>query len=208
MSVTVITLHLMTVTDITKIVDMGRWEPDARGRLRVAALELFAERGYEQTTVADIAERGGVTERTFFRHFSDKREVLFEGSEALQEAVLASIASAPADLTPLEIMATAMEAASSLIAAQPVGYPRIRAAVVAANPSLQERELLKLANLGVAAAEALQRRGVPALAAQVAAQSGVTIFSTGFERWVTPGHTDDFASCIRAALDQLRVLTA
>ena len=187
---------------------MGRWEPDARGRLRVAALELYAERGYEQTTVADIAERGGVTERTFFRHFIDKREVLFEGSEALQEAVLASIATAPHELAPLEIMATAMESASALIAAQPVGYPRIRAAVVAANPSLQERELLKLANLAIAAADALQRRGIPALTAQVAAQSGVTIFSTGFERWVQPEQTDDFVTCMRSALAELRSLTA
>ena len=186
---------------------MGRWEPDARGRLRVAALELYAERGYEQTTVADIAERVGVTERTFFRHFTDKREVLFEGSEALQEAVLASIAAAPDSLAPLEIMATAMESAATLLAAQPVGYPRIRASVVAANPSLQERELLKLANLAIAAAAALQACGVPALTAQVAAQAGVTIFSTGFERWVQADQTDDFATCIRTALAELRALT-
>jgi len=208
MSATDITIYLMTATDITKIVSMGRWEPDARGRLRVAALELFAERGYEQTTVADIAQRAGVTERTFFRHFSDKREVLFEGSEALQEAVLASIAAAPHGRSPLEVMATAMESASALIAAQPAGYPRIRATVVAANPSLQERELLKLANLAIAAADALQRRGVPAVTAQIAAQSGVTVFSTGFERWVEPGQTDDFPTCMRAALAELRALTA
>lgn len=198
----------MTVTDITRIVRMGRWEPDARGRLRVAALELYAERGYEQTTVADIAERAGVTERTFFRQFTDKREVLFEGSEALQDAVLASIAAAPDNLSPLEIMANAMESAGALLSAQPAGYPRIRATVVAANPSLQERELLKLATLAIAAAAALQRRGVSPLAAQVAAQSGVTIFSTGFERWVEPGQTDDFATCMRSALAELRALTA
>ena len=187
---------------------MGRWEPDARGRLRVAALELYAERGFEQTTVADIAERAGVTERTFFRQFTDKREVLFEGSEALQDAVLASIAAAPDNLSPLEIMANAMESAGALLSAQPAGYPRIRATVVAANPSLQERELLKLATLATAAAAALQRRGVSPLAAQVAAQSGVTIFSTGFERWVEPGQTDDFATCMRSALAELRALTA
>ena len=75
---------------------MGRWEPDARGRLEQAALELFEERGYARTTVGDIASRAGLTERTFFRYFTDKREVLFSGSGAVESLMVESIAAAPA----------------------------------------------------------------------------------------------------------------
>src|SRR4051812_7375741 len=154
---------------------MSRWEPDARGRLAQAAMELYAERGYEQTTVLDIAERAGVTERTFFRHFADKREVLFDRSNALQEAVVAAIAAAPADLAPLDIVGGAMERAGAFLDDRRA-YARTRAAAIVANPSLQERELLKMATLGAAAASALESRGVPAPAAALAAELGITVF--------------------------------
>src|SRR3954470_5783317 len=104
----------MSVAVITTMGSMGRWEPDGRGRMRAAAIELYLERGFDETTVADIAERAGVTERTFFRHFADKREVLFVGSEQLQSAVVAAIIASPPSLSPLETAATAMEAAASL----------------------------------------------------------------------------------------------
>src|SRR5215472_3630839 len=81
---------------------MGRWEPDARGRLERAALELYGERGFEQTTVAEIAGRAGLTERTFFRHFADKREVLFAGSAALRDLIVNAVTSAPASATPID----------------------------------------------------------------------------------------------------------
>src|SRR6476646_1043353 len=97
------------------IVGMGRWEPNARGRLEQAALELYVERGYEQTTVAEIAERAGLTERTFFRHFADKREVLFAGAGALQELLVTAVAGAPDAVAPLEAVAAALEAAGALL---------------------------------------------------------------------------------------------
>ena len=94
---------------------MGRWEPDARGRLEQAALALYGERGFEQTTVAEIAERAGLTERTFFRHFADKREVLFAGAGALQELLVSTVASAPDSAAPIDAVAAALEAAGALL---------------------------------------------------------------------------------------------
>ncbi|GAA1441802.1 TetR/AcrR family transcriptional regulator [Leifsonia poae] len=185
---------------------MGRWEPDARGRLRAAAIELFSERGFDQTTVADIAERAGVTERTFFRHFADKREVLFEGSQVLQATVIEAIASAEPGTPPIETVAAAMQAGAGLLQGNR-DYSRLRATAIAANPSLHERELLKLGRLAAAAAEALRDRGVAEPAASLAAQTGVTLFSVGFEKWLTDGAVDDFALHIRESLAELKALT-
>jgi AcrR family transcriptional regulator len=191
------------------IVLMGRWEPDARGRLIVAALELYAERGYDDTTVADIAARAGVTERTFFRHFADKREVLFDGAGQLQERVLAAIAAAPADASPFDIMGDAMRRAGEHL--DELGeFARRRAAVVASTPSLQERELLKLAALSAASAGALRARGVREPIASLAAELGGAAFKVGFETWThdearppapLPEHID-------AALAELRAVTS
>ncbi|MGJ4845291.1 helix-turn-helix domain-containing protein [Leifsonia sp. Le1] len=186
---------------------MARWEPDARGRLAVAALELYAERGYDRTTVADIAERAGVTERTFFRHFADKREVLFDGSNALQNATVAGIADAPADAAPLEIAGEALALASRILEDRRP-FALLRAQVIAANTSLLERELLKMWALGAAAADALRARGVPAAEANLAAESAVTVFRAAFARWIAaePGTTID--EYVRAALADLKALTA
>src|SRR5690348_11410202 len=122
---------------------MGRWAPDAKGRLAVAAMELFGERGFEATTVADIAARAGLTKRTFFRYFGDKREVLFAGSEALREKFVEAVAAAPADDSPLDAIAAGLDAMADLLA-ELGGRPRERQAIIAANPDLQERELIKL----------------------------------------------------------------
>ena len=186
---------------------MGRWEPDARGRLVRAALELYAVHGYEQTTVAEIAGRAGVTERTFFRYFADKREVLFEGAGDLQAFVVGAIASASAQVPPIEAVGAAMEGAASLLQGRR-DFARQRAAVIAANPGLQERELLKLAALGAAAAEALHHRGIPDPGASLAAETGVTVFKIAFEKWIGDAPSADFARCIREALDQLKALMA
>jgi AcrR family transcriptional regulator len=184
---------------------VGRWEPDAAGRLAQAALELYAERGFEQTTVLDIAERAGVTERTFFRHFADKREVLFDRSNALQDAVVAAIAAAPPDLPPLEVVGAAMEQAGVFLDDRR-DYAVQRSAAIAANPSLLERELLKMATLGTAVASALQERGVPPSAAALAAEAGITIFKLGFERWVSDPDAPALALCIRDSLVALRAV--
>ena len=136
---------------------MGRWEPDARGRLAKAAMALYAEQGFEQTTVAEIAARAGLTERTFFRHFADKPEVLFAGQAVLQERVLAAIAGAPDVVPPLDVVAGAFEAASDMFDRE---FARRRQAVIAANAELRERELTKLDTLAEAMAGALRGRGV------------------------------------------------
>ncbi|MET7420392.1 helix-turn-helix domain-containing protein [Dactylosporangium sp. NPDC005555] len=185
---------------------MGRWEPDARGRLMLAALALYTERGYEQTTVADIAQRAGVTERTFFRHFTDKREVLFEGSGALQETVVAAIEAAPASQTPIDVVGAAMVRAAQMLQERR-DFARQRAAAIAANPSLQERELLKLAKLGAAAAAALRERGVREPAAGMAAEIGVAVFKVAFEQWIADRQPVDFADRIQETLEQAKALT-
>ena len=186
---------------------MGRWEPDARGRLARVALELYAERGFEQTTVEDIAERAGVTERTFFRHFADKREVLFDGSAGLQHGLVDAIASAPAGLAPIDVVARAFADVGALLEERRP-FARRRSAVIAANPALQERELLKMASLGAAATAALRARGVPPSDAALAAQAGVAVFSLAFELWVADESSAGLATIIDATFADLRAVTA
>jgi AcrR family transcriptional regulator len=189
------------------IVGMGRWEPNARGRLEQAALELYVERGYEQTTVAEIAERAGLTERTFFRHFADKREVLFAGAGALQELLVTAVAGAPDAVAPLEAVAAALEAAGALLQERRE-YSRRRQSVIDANPALQERELIKLAALASALAGALRRRGVTGPAASLTAEAGIAVFKIAFGRWISETGQSDLPRLIRESLDELRTVTA
>jgi AcrR family transcriptional regulator len=184
---------------------MGRWVPGARGRLQQAAMELYADRGFEQTTVAEIAARAGLTERTFFRYFADKREVLFAGQDTLTELVLAALAAAPPELSALDAATTAFTASAELFGERPDG-PRARQSVIDAHPELQERELIKLARLGSAIAEGLEHRGVTAAAASLAAQSAVAVFRTGFQRWVTADDGRSLEACLREALVELKAV--
>jgi len=186
---------------------MGRWEPNARGRLEQAALELYVERGYEQTTVAEIAERAGLTERTFFRHFADKREVLFAGAGTLQDLLVTAVAGAPDAVAPLEAVAAALEAAGALLQERRE-YSRRRQSVIDANPALQERELIKLAALASALADALRRRGVTGPAASLTAEAGIAVFKIAFERWISETGQSDLPRLIRESLDELRTVTA
>jgi AcrR family transcriptional regulator len=186
---------------------MTRWEPNARGRLERAALELYGERGFEQTTVAEIAKRAGLTERTFFRHFADKREVLFWGAGALQELLVGTVASAPDSAVPIDAVAAAIEAAG-VVLQERREYARQRQAVIAANVELQERELIKLASLAAAMASTLRQRGVPDLAASLAAEAGIAVFRIGFERWVSETGQADLPRLIRESLDELKAVTA
>jgi len=186
---------------------MGRWEPNARGRLEQAAMELYVERGFEQTTVAEIAERAGLTERTFFRHFADKREVLFAGAGMLQEFLVSGVTGAPDSVTPIEAVAEALEAAGALLQERR-DYSRQRQAVIAANPALQERELIKLASLAAAVADALRQRGVTEPAASLTAEAGIAVFKVAFERWVSDASQRELPRLIRASLDELKAVTA
>jgi AcrR family transcriptional regulator len=185
---------------------MGRWEPDALGRLQKAALELYGERGFEPTTVSDIAERAGLTERTFFRYFADKREVLFWGSGALQELFVNAVAGAPASQAPIDAVAAALAAAAGFFEGR-VEHSRQRQAVIAANPSLQERELIKLASLAAAVADALRGRGVRDPAAMLTAEAGIAVFKVAFEIWVGEANERDFAEVVRDALAELKAVT-
>lgn len=206
MSGTDITL-LMSVPDIKYVLYMGRWDPDAPGRLQQAAMDLFEQRGFENTTVAEIAERAGLTERTFFRHFTDKREVLFSGAANLQELLADSIADAPATVAPIDAVAGALEAVGAVM--QERGdWSRRRQAVIAAHPELRERELIKLATLASAVADALRRRGVKEPAATLTAEAGIAAFKVGFERWVQQPSKRNLPRLIRESLDQLKVVTA
>ena len=188
---------------------MARWEPDARGRLESAALELFQERGYARTTVGDIAERAGLTERTFFRHFSDKREVLFSGSQELETAIVGFVASAPKDALPLEVTIGAIEAVAALLQARrDFSAVRARYAIVTEHAEVRERELIKMASLAAAVTKALHARGVSEPTASVVAESGITVFKVGFERWVSAKKPSEFAAHIRAAADALKAAAA
>src|SRR5579871_85169 len=165
---------------------MARWEPDAAGRLAQAAMQLYGERGFDRTTVADIAARAGLTERTFFRYFADKREVLFSGGKMLQDFVVERVARAPAATPPLDAVAGALAETTELFEPRR-DFARQRQALIGAHPDLHERELIKLAALAAAVAEALRRRGVAAPAAGLAAEAGIAIFKSAFEAWLADG---------------------
>src|SRR5580704_10480473 len=174
----------MSVTVIATICRMTRWEPDPRGRLEKAAMELYRERGFEQTTAAQIAERAGLTERTFFRHFADKREILFAGATQLQDLVVSAVASAPDSATPLEAAIAGIEAASAMLEElRGRAFARQRQAIVAASPELRERELDKLAALAAGVAGALRKRGVGDPGAALMGDIAIAIFRVSFERW-------------------------
>ena len=184
---------------------MTRWQPDARGRLQQAAIELFAERGYERTTVAEIARQAGLTERTFFRHFADKREVLFDGSKALQQAITTAVADAPAEASPIEAVAAGLRAAGSMLQ-QRGPYAGLRQEIIAASEELQEREAKKLLALSAAVADALRERGVGEPAASLAADAAISVFRVGFERWIAQDALS-FSEVLDESLEELRAIT-
>jgi AcrR family transcriptional regulator len=186
---------------------MGRWQPDARGRLEKAAMELYVERGFDETTVAEIAARAGLTERTFFRHFADKREVLFAGAATLQELFVGAVLDAPEDLPPVDAAIAGVVAGGALIQERPA-FARQRYEIIAANAELQERELIKLAALSAALADALRRRGVPDHAASLAAEVAIAVFRVAFERWAADPVQLDLPQLMRESLQELRTVTA
>jgi AcrR family transcriptional regulator len=183
---------------------MARWEPGARERLVVAAVDLFTEQGYDATTVAQIAERAGVTKSTFFRYFPDKRELLVAGQRTLSRLLADGIAAAPDSATPLEAVAAGLErASSSMGSVNRELAPRLKAAV-AANVELQERDALKSVGLAAAMTGALAARGVPEPAAHLAGEMGVLAFKQGYAQWLEAGHDAALAPYTLAALEDLR----
>jgi AcrR family transcriptional regulator len=200
-------MEVMSMTAMKEGERMSRWKPDARVRLEQAALDLYQERGFEQTTVTEIAERAGLTERTFFRYFVDKREVLFGDQDLLHTLCVSTIEAVPASATPLDAVAAALEAVVPVLQERHK-LVRQRQAVIAANPGLQERELLKGALLTSAMAEALRRRGVTDPAASLAAEVGVIVFKTAFDCWVSEPNAQDLSRLIRASLAHLKGIVA
>ncbi|MGZ0151302.1 TetR/AcrR family transcriptional regulator [Kribbella sp. WER1] len=187
---------------------MARWQPGARERLVLAAVDLFAEHGYDATTVAQIAERAGVTKSTFFRHFPDKRELLVAGQDVLSRLLSEGITEASEEATPLEAVAAGLTKASGFMG--PVNRelgPRLKAAI-AASTELQERDALKTVGLASAMTAALQARGVPTPVAHLAAELGVLAFKQGYESWTATDDDSDLAPHALAALNDLKAATA
>jgi AcrR family transcriptional regulator len=183
---------------------MARWEPNARLRLVRAALDLFTEQGYDSTTVAQIAGRAGLTKTTFFRHFQDKREVLFAGQETHARLFADGIAAAPDSATPLEAVAGALDAATAAFTSEQRDFGPQLHAVIAANSELQERAAFKAVSLAAAMTEALRKRGVPDPAAILAADLGVRAFGRAFDHWIEPSSQRTFTELAREELQSLR----
>jgi AcrR family transcriptional regulator len=170
-------------------------------------MALYAGQGFEQTTVAEIAARAGLTERTFFRHFADKREVLFYGMEMLRDLLVRAVADAPASATAMDAVGAAFRAAGSVLQESPERV-RMRDAIVSANAELRERELIKLAALAAAAAGALRERGIPEPAASLAAETGVAVFKVAFARWASDPAQPDLPGIFDELMDELRGVLA
>ena len=198
-----------SLADSATLDRMGRWEPNARERLQEAAMELFEEHGYDRTTVGDIAARAGLAERTFFRYFTDKREVLFARSEELEKGIVDVIASTPPDAAPLDAVAAAFEAAGAELQGRgDVHLVRARHALVMKHAEIRERELIKLASLATAVTQALRARGVSEPAASLAAEAGIAVFKVGFERWISQKKPRELATELRASMAALRAVAA
>jgi AcrR family transcriptional regulator len=186
---------------------MVRWEPNGRERLAGAALELFHEQGYENTTVAEIAERAGLTKSTFFRHFTDKREVLF-GRDELSHLLTDAITGAPDSATPIDAVGAALDAAASTFSPQRRAWVRQRQTVIDGNSELRERELLKRATIADATADALRQRGVRDPTASLVAELGGLALRHALARWLDPANEQDYADIAHEELAALRAATA
>jgi len=187
---------------------VSRWAPNARERLIDAALDLFVENGYEETTVAQIAERAGMNRATFFRHFADKREVLFGGEDVLAALFADAILAAPPGATLAECLQAALAAAEVAMTPQLHTAAARRRSVVAANSELQERGLLKHARTIESITAALRERGTDELTARLGAQTGMLAFSVAFERWMKANEGEPFAPFADAALTDVQTRAA
>jgi AcrR family transcriptional regulator len=188
---------------------MARWEPNTRQRLVLAAVDLFTEQGYDATTVSEIAERaGGLTKMTFFRHFSDKREVLFARQDVHRRLLTDGAAAAPDPATPLQVVAAALDALAASFPDERREFAARLRPVIAGNSELIERAALKRAGLAETLSEALEKRGVPELTAGLAAELGMRAFDRGFAQWADPASQQPLTELTGRALDELRTVTA
>lgn len=184
---------------------MPRWEPDGAERLQAAALELFVEQGFERTTVAQIASRAGLTPRTFFNHYSDKREVLFGLSTAFEQKVLSAVAACPPETPALEAVLRGLAAADAMFDGRRAAVSR-RQKVIAEHPGLQERELGKHAALVGVISRALQARGEAPENAFLAASLGMLAQDRAVHAWKRPDEVRSLAELLGDALADLRAV--
>jgi AcrR family transcriptional regulator len=187
---------------------VARWEPNTPERLVRAALDLFTEQGYDATTVSQIAERAGVTKMTFFRHFPDKREVLFAGQEIHSRILADAIAAAPGPATPVQAVGAALDALAATFTDERREFAARLLPVIAAHSELRERSAFKHIGLTQAIGEALEKRGVPELTASLAAELGMRAFDRAFSQWADPASRQTLTDLTRQALAELRAATA
>lgn len=170
-------------------------------------MTLFETRGYDRTTVEEIAARAGLTERTFFRYFADKREVLFGGAKDLERLIIDTIVNVPSATAPLDAVTAALQATASMFEERR-GYARKRRGIIIAHADLRERELIKLASLATAIAQSLRRRGVAAPVAELTAELGIAIFRNAFERWVDDKEQRPLSRHVQTAVEELKAVAA
>lgn len=198
--------ELMSQCDVGYHRRMARWQPDARGRLEAAAFELFRERGFEQTTVADIAARAGLDKRTFYRLFGDKREALFSGSGRVEEVLVRAVTES--DAGPFEAVVAAFRRVAEELFADRLELVRARQVIIESSPELQERELRKTGSLAAAVTAALRARGLDETTATLATESGVTVFRVAYARWVAPDSDAPLSDLIAEVAAELRTITS
>jgi AcrR family transcriptional regulator len=208
MRLSCIVFPVMRPGRLSYAVTVSRWAPDARERLETAALDLFAENGYEETTVAQIAERAGLNRATFFRHFADKREVLFGGEDVLAGLFADAIRAAPPDATLSQCLHAAFAATGAAMTSQQRARAARRVLVAAANTELRERGLLKHARIASSITAALRERDTEELTARLAAEVAMLAFRIAVERWMTSGNDEPFPRYAAAALTELQARTA
>jgi AcrR family transcriptional regulator len=187
---------------------VSRWAPDARERLETAALDLFVEKGYEETTVAQIAERAGLNRATFFRHFADKREVLFGGEDVLTGLFADGIRAAAPAATLTECLQAAFAAADAALTPRQRAKAAQRVLVLAANSEVQERGLLKHARIARSVTAALRERGADELTARLGAEVGMLAFSVAVERWMKGSGDEPFSLYAASALSDVQARVA
>ncbi|WP_314177924.1 TetR/AcrR family transcriptional regulator [Streptomyces winkii] len=187
---------------------MARWDPGTAERLTQAALELYTEHGYDNVTVTQIAERAGITRRSYFRYFPDKREVLFAGSERLPAAIREAVLDARQTGSPLSATLEALAQVGTALV-EHIDRTAERRAVIASSPELQERERTKLAAVTSAIQDALLQRGVDVNSAKLVAQIATIASQNAFDRWTDARGQKDFATCLHTVAASLRdTLTA
>lgn len=185
---------------------MSRWQPNARERLETAALELFVEQGFARTSVPEITARAGLTTRTFFRHFADKREVLFRGEQDLPALASRIIAEAPATLTPIQVITGGLDKVAAIQFGGDIEHFRTRRAVIHADEGLRERELRKLSALSEAISRGFQDRGVDELRSTLVAHITATVFSVAIGRWLDQDDQVPLSELLHHTLAVLRAV--